>query len=405
MYSARCCAIIPPIRRFFSTEISGARMITKHTFLNGLVGTTNIQAEHEFIYRCAKEGDISTLTYLRERLLGNDLPSGIPDWARRGVTRDIVESVALTPGLLQANAAVMLITSEPIPSDDAPPYLPYAAVASRLAASQSPETLSTVLTDLQTRNDRLEIAAMLLFEGILRDKVSANQKPAQVLYDNLHIAGHPLAWLPLERHRVEAGTSLPIYGFHGMTFGMPFGPSDKPATTPIPADVPTVTLQETTTENERRLISSAVDGWARSSNGQIEAGTFMADDLLPPDNSYLLKLSLKSIAAESTDKLTAHLQAADAFAILFSAASSGGAYGGGCYGAYGRLLAWRSVAGLIGADERDSFADVSTLAEKCDWSSYEAANDWFYQVAWDIGLVCVRPGRKQVAILAATDTD
>ncbi len=381
-------------------------MITKQSFLAGLVKTTRLNAEYEFIRQCAKEGDFSTLMYLYERLNGDNLPAGIPDWARRGAADHIVDSLALTPGLAQANAALALVASSSTLSNDNLPWRqPAAALASKLVAKQPPEVVEAILHNLRPKTDQQEMAALILYEGVLRKKIAAHSKFTQQLRDDLSEDSHPLAWLPLELHEMECCITLMAYYFYEANVEIPFGPDARVAATPIPTSAFNLIMQETTTEKEARLISSAVDRWARFSNGQIEAGVFTAEEALPTDNTFLPSIKLKSLALGSSYPVSAHLSAADAFSILFAAAEAGGAYCGGHYGAYGRLLAWRSVAGLVGADEGDSFADVSALAESCDWSSYEAANDWFYQVAWDIGLVCVRPGRKQVAILAATDTD
>jgi hypothetical protein len=48
---------------------------------------------------------------------------------------------------------------------------------------------------------------------------------------------------------------------------------------------------------------------------------------------------------------------------------------------------------------------VEHQVQECDWFSFDADTNWFYQVAWDIGLAAVRPGRQHLAVLAATDTD
>ena len=383
-------------------------MITKQSFLAGLVKTTRLNAEYEFIRQCAKEGGFSTLMYLYECLNGDNLPAGIPDWARRGAAEHIVDSLALTPGLAQANAALALVAFSPTLSNDNLPWQqPVAALASKLVAKQSPEVVAAILHNLRPKTDQQEMAALILYEGVLRKKIAARSKSIQELHDDLSQAGHSLAWLPLELHEIERHITLMTYHFGGASveLPLPFGPDTRASATPIPTSSLNLALHETTTEKEARLISSAVDRWTRFSNGQIEAGVFAAERILPPDNSFLLSLKLKSLAPESSHLVSAHLSAAEAFSILFAAAEAGGAYPSGYHGAYGRLFAWQSVTGLVGADEEDSFADVSALAESCDWSFYEASNDWFYQVAWDIGLVCVRPGRKQVALLAATDTD
>jgi hypothetical protein len=90
---------------------------------------------------------------------------------------------------------------------------------------------------------------------------------------------------------------------------------------------------------------------------------------------------------------------------MFAAASMGGAYTSGLKGGYGRLAMWRSVAALVGADEQDPVEAVAALAERCRWLSFDATSAWFFQVAWDIGLVAVRPDGRSLATLSATDTD
>lgn len=41
----------------------------------------------------------------------------------------------------------------------------------------------------------------------------------------------------------------------------------------------------------------------------------------------------------------------------------------------------------------------------CVWYGFGADTKWFEQVAWDIGLAALSPGRQRLAVLAATDTD
>ena len=97
--------------------------------------------------------------------------------------------------------------------------------------------------------------------------------------------------------------------------------------------------------------------------------------------------------------------ASRALSFLFSAASGGGAYSGPPRGAHGRLAAWQSLAGLVGARDDASVETVAALAKQCTWWEFTAENDWFFQVAWDLGLVALRPQGRSLAVLAATDTD
>lgn len=93
------------------------------------------------------------------------------------------------------------------------------------------------------------------------------------------------------------------------------------------------------------------------------------------------------------------------FAMLFSAASGGGAYNSGRFAALGRLLAWHSLAGLVGALADDPLPEIEATALACQWCFFDSPTEWFYQVAWDIGIACFNPARGEIAILAATDTD
>jgi hypothetical protein len=84
----------------------------------------------------------------------------------------------------------------------------------------------------------------------------------------------------------------------------------------------------------------------------------------------------------------------DAVSMLFGAAANGGAYDSGLGGAYGRAATWRSLTALAGGSHVG-----------CAWWIFDAANDWFYRVVWDLGVVCLRPGGHVMAVLAATDSD
>jgi hypothetical protein len=48
---------------------------------------------------------------------------------------------------------------------------------------------------------------------------------------------------------------------------------------------------------------------------------------------------------------------------------------------------------------------VEQRARECTWYRFTAPTDWFEQVAWDVGLTVLTPDRRQLTVLAATDTD
>jgi hypothetical protein len=83
---------------------------------------------------------------------------------------------------------------------------------------------------------------------------------------------------------------------------------------------------------------------------------------------------------------------------------AGGVYGPSLLGAYGRLAAWRSLGGLVGASSEESIESAASLVRRCLWVAFEAKSEWFTNVV-DLGLVAVRPDGLSLAVLAATDED
>jgi hypothetical protein len=43
--------------------------------------------------------------------------------------------------------------------------------------------------------------------------------------------------------------------------------------------------------------------------------------------------------------------------------------------------------------------------KQSDWYSLSSTAEWFHNVAWDFGIVCLRPDKRHVAVLAASDQD
>jgi hypothetical protein len=223
-----------------------------------------------------------------------------------------------------------------------------------------------------------------------------------------HWSHHPLRRLPLGLAAVEEDVPLPSYGVNGSSYDMPYGtPEGRELKTGLRLPVPPAT--ETTAEPDATLIGSAVANWAEESNGRIEARTFTFAEPLDEGAApgALASLGLNCLAGVGKRKpLTVYaVPAARAWRVLFAAASTGGAYNYGRYGAYGRLATWQSLAGLSGAGPDDSVAEVEARVSACAWYGFEAPTPWFWQVAWDIGLAAVSPDRRTITVLATSDTD
>lgn len=202
--------------------------------------------------------------------------------------------------------------------------------------------------------------------------------------------GHPLAYLPLRRFGFEAWaqSTTPRTGT-GSVPGVGSGVAGP--------------FHEVTDAKTARRLVEAVRNWQEQSNGRVAAHVFALDEPLtgPPSAEGLEEFGL---ACGLGPVVGAGLLLEEAAAGLYFSASSGGAYNRGVGRVYGRLAMWRSLSALAGASADTAAEEVAELAERCIWVELDCP-DWFYRVAWDLGVLAVRPDGRSVALLAATDTD
>ncbi|MBU2664656.1 hypothetical protein KOI35_14225 [Actinoplanes bogorensis] len=320
------------------------------------------------VWAVADQGDadfVADLGLALWHVHGSD-PS--PPWQYRSVFDRVLRLLTLTPGPIDPAVRLLSVTIDRRQAR---------YVASLLASAHS-------AASLQAFDDMPELWACLRQELVLRGQ------PVWPVDGS-----HPLDWLPSTLRPIEGQPRLPRYGINGMSGALP-----SASVRPMAGTAALPGWHETTTGSR---IDAAVRNWAEHSNGRIEARTFAFDDDLTAEavGAALAGVGLKSV--RETGSGWGLTSAADAWTQLFMAASAGGAYGGAQFGAYGRLLAWQSLGALAGAD--DDVTSIEALAGGCEWFWFAGASDWFEQVAWDIGLAAVSPGRRRLAVLAATDTD
>lgn len=262
--------------------------------------------------------------------------------------------------------------------------MPEAAVR-RVAALLAQSQRERVLVSLLAGDIPTELGACLLHEMILRRKSVTPVADAWTA----RLAGHPLAELPLHALPGETRTPVAHYGLGSSSVDMPFGPGkDDPIT--IAGTVPVVSREATPPD-----LTAAVTTWLTQSNGRAEAAVFTLASPLAPDD-----VGVRTVDALGLDCLAGgglamrRVELDEVVAMLFGAASNGGAYDAGLGGAYGRAASWRTLTALAGGSHVG-----------CAWWIFDAANDWFHRVAWDLGVVCLRPGGHVMTVLAATDTD
>jgi hypothetical protein len=287
---------------------------------------------------------------------------------------------------------------------------PLPEVVAMLAQAQPPESLLALFERHAPDANYQETLTCLAQEMVLRgtDVVGA----ASVFWKQHVVADHhPLSRLPLNLLPEEQ--MFPGYLRHYNTRGASWSTSSTSEEMVNAASASinlTVTWTEAVlSEHEAEQLRSAVVNWKRESNGKLESRIFHSNTILSAEAvtpALVLSLPLECLAGTpEVDLLLNMVSVAEALSTLFSAACTGGAYNGGVGGAYGRLEAWKSLAAFVGAEENNPIETVVEQAGRCTWFSFFAKSAWFYDVAWDLGLIALRPDGRTLAILAATDTD
>ncbi|MGW0732992.1 DUF6183 family protein [Streptomyces sp. NPDC002851] len=371
------------------------------TQLPDLKSVTNVWDTAE---RSLAKGDSAFVADLGIALANRYGSSAAQVWQYRSVLDRCLRLLTTTPGQEHVEQALRLVSTAASTHRKLARY-----AASLLAAGQTPENLTTVFAGGSSRVGASEELRMcLVHELVLRGVTLGEMPEIEGWARSPHWRHHPLGWLPLELSALEETPPLPSYSVGGGSYSMPYGPQDGSGVTlSSVTHVPSAT--ETTTETFSSAVAAAVGNWVDESNGRIEARTY---DLAEPVETgglpdLLVTLGLECLRGVGPRKRFAlsSCQPDHVWRMLFAAASTGGAYNHGEYGAYGRLAAWRSLAALSGATAEAPPGEVEREAQACGWYSFGAATKWFERVAWDIGLVAVAPGYRRLAVLAATDTD
>ncbi|MDO0938917.1 DUF6183 family protein [Streptomyces sp. DG2A-72] len=320
-------------------------------------------------------------------------------WQYRSVFDHLLRLLATSAGPENVAQALRLVSSAEVTSKKLDRY-----TASLLASSQEAKDLAAAFAGPASEELRVCLVHELVLRGVAVEETAGVAQWAT----SSHWRHHPLGWLPLTLSDVEGVPDLPSHSTRGSSHSMPFGPSESRNTAVIVgARVPSV--EETTTEAAATAMGKAVANWAEESNGRIEARVF---DLAAPLEAEsvpnaLLTLGLDCLhgAGKKAALSVAVRPPAQAWRVLFAAASTGGAYNSGSFGAYGRLAAWQSLAALGGCSQDATDREVEARVRDCVWHGFDADTTWFEQVAWDIGLAALAPDRRRLAVLAATDTD
>jgi hypothetical protein len=63
------------------------------------------------------------------------------------------------------------------------------------------------------------------------------------------------------------------------------------------------------------------------------------------------------------------------------------------------------MGALAGCYDYASIDEVLERSRETSWFYFAAHSSWFYGIGEEFGLLALRPGRRTLALLAATDTD
>jgi hypothetical protein len=283
-------------------------------------------------------------------------------WQGRSVFDRLLRLLAITPGPESLIQALRLISAAHSGGRRLERY-----AASQLAAGQAPTDLAAVAfgSGGSTGGASDELRACLIHELVLRDVALSDLPQIAKWATSSHWRHHPLSWLPLELSDIEQMRDLPSYSARGgSSHHMPHGPLSGGGSKRLMSGPSAPVATESTTDGIAASISSAVENWTQGSNGRIEARVFnfaqeIGDAVVPAALQASGLECLRDREARGALSIST-CTSAEAWRVLFAAASSGGAYNHGCYGAYGRLLAWRSIGALAGAAEDTAAAESVT---------------------------------------------
>jgi hypothetical protein len=281
--------------------------------------------------------------------------------------------------------------------------------ASMIASTHTPEvTKGLILRHIADRK-YLEIIIPLIQEAVVRGACYDDVEQISTFWKTLYQDGEPLAWLPLHRIDIEESADFPRYRGGATVMHSPSSSVNGKLEKQSSGSPSGKLFKAVPMTFDQTSAARCVRSWKEHSNGKFEAKLFKTSSPISAadvSDKQLLNLQLECLASATPSDVKVKVVTADRlFAILFAAASCGGAYDQGEAGAYGRLATWNSLAELVGVTESAPFDDVCNAVKQSGWCSIESTAKWFYNVAWDFGIVCVRPDKQHIAVLAASDED
>lgn len=384
--------------------------------VTSLRGAEDVNAAYATVDRWNRESRTGDLLELAAAIENACDVEGAARFPYEAVADHVEEVLALTPGAGHIDALLALLSRPRERSVQRTRSLEMRvrSFASRLAYGQSKDALVATISRLRAEDkaEHTELLACWMHETVLRGTSLDRESAVVSFHERLAAAKHPLGTMPLAllEAESEAPTYMPMYGANAISKAvaqLESGPTSARTVPPPGEHQPPQVARIEDAALEARL-REAVLPWTTGSNGKAEAKAFTLAPALggaSPGRWLLRALALDCI--DGAQGLRAERCSADTvWGALFAASANGGAYSSGLGGAYGRRAAWVSLAALVDAPAASTPQQIDALAPSAQFLMFGATgSDWWNDIAWDIGVLAVRPGGGSVAVLAATDAD
>lgn len=332
---------------------------------------------------------------------------------QHGVALDrILRALAACPNPESLRA--LLRVPATLHTEDSKPVLAERRLATYVAHGQRIEDIEQVVFAEESNSvHSREFSACLLHELVLTS-ARVEEFPALRSFGAALVGeGHPLAALPLSLLPTERGLRRPANANEKWTWVVPptplvtFDAPELHATPSMRRRTAEIEMTETSLPALAETMGAAVQHWRHQSNGVITAQEFWSPYPVSPEDfpAVFERLPLTPWPEEEAPGRLYPSTSDAVLRVLLSAAMRSPAYGPGLHGAYGRLAAWRSLAGLTDAPADAPLTGIAELVEQTHWFRIAPTSVWFHQVEWDLAIAALRPGGQEIAVLAATDTD
>lgn len=213
---------------------------------------------------------------------------------------------------------------------------------------------------------------------------------------------HPLARLPLQLRPLETGLFLESQRCFDLTGNwFQFGGSGPPVAFG-PEGSWRGKFDELPAEPDELAAVASEPGLCP--NSTWEGRVFRLAQRPPSLKALCLSaFPLECLGAKAAARVTP-ATSGKALELLAMLGTSGGADTEARSAAYGRLLAWRSLAALVGLPSHAHLEEIEALALRTEWLCFQSDSRWFHRVSLDVGLVALRPD-DTLAVVAITDSD